>query len=137
VWAPLCIVVLAIAVPIQWAQAQPQSLPDLTPDSQVGFTFLGRNEQGKCLGKLRITVKNKGDAKAGSFVVAFTISQVFYSVDVSQLAENASVTVAPDVTIPVGTNLVRVLVDATGAVVESNEVNNSVVGFATCAAQAR
>jgi subtilase family serine protease len=141
---PLMLVAVAVAMvamivitPAWHAEAQSEPLPDLTVDTQLGFTNEGKDQQGNCLGKLRITVKNKGTANAGSFVVAVTVSQALYTVTVPGLQNGASTTVTPEVTIPVGTHLIRVLADAGGTVQESNEVNNSWAQYASCAGAPR
>jgi subtilase family serine protease len=140
-WKTFSVALIAVAsvliTPMWHAYAQAEPLPDLTLDTQLGFTNEGKDEQGNCVGKLRITVKNKGNASAGSFVVGFTISQATYQVAVPNLQNGASTTVTPSVVIPVGTQLIRVLADAGGAVQESNEVNNSWAQHVTCAGAAR
>jgi len=118
------------AFPAQ-VNAQP-ALPDLTLTQGFGFTFQGKDAQGNCIGKLRITVKNIGGANAGAFVVAFTIRGVPTSLPVAGLAAGASATLAPDVVIAPGTSLVRAMADATLVVVEGNESNNTFVQFGTC-----
>ena len=130
-------VIMILLTPAWQASAQTEPLPDLTLDTQLGFTNGGKDDHGNCVGKLRITIKNKGSANAGTFVVAFTLGQVLYSVTVQSLQNGASTTITPDVVVPVGTHLLRLMADATRAVREGNEVNNSWAQYVTCAGAAR
>jgi subtilase family serine protease len=122
-------VAVGIMFPVQVTAQTP--LPDLAVD-RLGFTFVGKDAQGNCLGKLRITVKNIGSANAGPFTVGFTIRSVATSIAVVGLQNGSSTTLAPDVVVPPGTSLIRVGADVLNTVIESNEVNNTVVQFGTC-----
>jgi subtilase family serine protease len=125
----LNLLTFGLIVPTQVKAQTP--LPDLTL-GPLGFTFLGKDAQGNCMGKLRINVKNKGNANAGPFTVAFIIRGAVTTIDVAGLQNGSSATLTPDVTVPPGTWLVRAGADVLNAVVESNEVNNSVAQFGTC-----
>jgi subtilase family serine protease len=106
-------------------------LPDLTV-GPLGFTFIGKDAQGNCVGKLRINVKNIGAANAGPFTVGFIIRGVTATIAVAGLQNGSSTTLTPDVSVPAGTSLVRVGADVLSTVDESNELNNTVAQFGTC-----
>jgi subtilase family serine protease len=125
----VALLALGIMFPVQVMAQTP--LPDLTVD-RLGFTFLGKDTEGNCAGKLRITVKNIGNANAGPFTVGFSIRGVTTTIAVAGLQNGSSTTLAPDVAVPPGTSLVRVGADVLSTVVESNEVNNTVTQFGTC-----
>lgn len=95
----------------------PQPMPDLTiTDVRIELQNTSCLMQGDAMG-VRITVKNNGQAAAGSFVVRVN--------NVDQTVTGLDTGASATLFYPGYVNPVAALVDATNTVLENNEANNS------------
>lgn len=133
----LFVMLIALAAPVATVTAQPAPLPNLFM-SPLSFQSLGQDEKGNCIGKVRITVANKGDAKAGAFAIGLTVNPEQFAIQVPNgLPVGSSITVSQTVTVTPGQHLARAKADYLEVVVESNEADNSRTAVKTCAGAQR